>query len=91
MVYKNLKSKSNFNSFSLLNFQALQNLTESMASIARTPLSFFVLILIALPTLVFAIRTLRNAPLSEEDRQYNEGDYIPLFANKVYSNQEDSW
>ncbi|XP_050254338.1 transmembrane 9 superfamily member 2-like [Quercus robur] len=61
-----------------------------MARRVRTPLNFFVLILIVLPTLVFAIRTLRNAPLSEEDRQYNEGDYIPLFANKVYSNQEDS-
>ena len=62
-----------------------------MARRVRTPLNFFILILIVLPTLVFAIRTLRNAPLSEEDRQYNEGDYIPLFANKVYSNQEDSW
>ena len=62
-----------------------------MARRVRTPLNFFVLILIVLPTLVFVIRTLRNAPLSEEDRQYNEGDYIPLFANKVYSNQEDSW
>lgn len=62
-----------------------------MARRVRTPLSFFVLILIALPTLVFAIRTLRNASLSEEDRQYNEGEYIPLFGNKVYSNQEDSW
>lgn len=61
-----------------------------MARRVRTPLRFFVLILIALPTLVFAIRTLRNEPLSEEDRQYNEGDYIPLFANEVYSNQEDS-
>ncbi|GMY25202.1 transmembrane 9 superfamily member 5-like [Fagus crenata] len=55
-----------------------------MARGVRT--SFMVQILIALPALVIAIRTLRSTPLKDA-RQYEQGDYIPLFANKVYSYQ----
>ena len=59
-----------------------------MARGVRT--SFMVQILIALPALVIAIRTLRSTPLKDA-RQYEQGDYIPLFANKVYSYQGEPW
>ncbi|GMY25207.1 transmembrane 9 superfamily member 4-like isoform X2 [Fagus crenata] len=55
-----------------------------MAGRVRT--SFLALLLIALPVLAFAIRTLRPAPLKEA-RQYEQGDHIPLYANKVHSHQ----
>ena len=49
--------------------------------------SLLVLILIALPVLVFAIQTLRTEPSRKEDREYKEGDYIPLFASTAFPNQ----
>ena len=79
---------SNTNSFSLLNIQALQNISlsenhrESMASRETTIL--LVLILIALPVLVFAIQILRTEPSRKEDWEYKEGDYIPLFSVKSH-------
>ncbi|KAL4605854.1 hypothetical protein ACB092_09G059900 [Castanea dentata] len=53
----------------------------------RETKSLLVLILIALPVLVFAIQTLRTEPSRMEDREYKEGDYIPLFANTAFPNQ----
>ena len=53
----------------------------------RETTSLLVLILIALPVLVFAIQTLRTEPSRKEDREYKEGDYIPLFANTAFPNQ----
>uniref|UniRef100_A0A7N2R863 Transmembrane 9 superfamily member n=2 Tax=Quercus lobata TaxID=97700 RepID=A0A7N2R863_QUELO len=50
----------------------------------RETTSFLVLILVALPALVFAIQTLRTEPSRKE---YKEGDYIPLFANTAYSDR----
>nr|POF25685.1 transmembrane 9 superfamily member 2 [Quercus suber] len=56
---------------------------------------YLVLVLVALSTVAFAIVwTQRSAPLSEEDRddddeEYKEGDYIPLFANKACPYQGD--
>ena len=83
---------SNTNSFSLLNIQALQNLSLSLSqnhreSMAGRKTSLLALILIALPVLVFAIQTLRTKPSRKEDQEYKEGDYIPLFANTAYLNQ----
>ncbi|XP_030964910.1 transmembrane 9 superfamily member 4-like [Quercus lobata] len=53
----------------------------------RETTSLLVLILIALPVLVFAIQTVRTEPSRKEDREYKEGDYIPLFANTAFPNQ----
>nr|POE60019.1 transmembrane 9 superfamily member 4 [Quercus suber] len=53
----------------------------------RETTSLLVLILIALPVLVFAIQTLRTEPSRKEDREYKESDYIPLFANTAFPNQ----
>ncbi|KAF3951272.1 hypothetical protein CMV_023056 [Castanea mollissima] len=49
---------------------------------------YLVLVLVALSTVAFTIVwTQRNVPLREEDHndddEYKEGDYIPLFANKA--------
>ena len=62
-----------------------------MARRVRT--SFLVLILVALPASVFAIQTMKYAPFMVEmqDRGYNDGDYIPLFADKAYHYQGDLW
>ena len=57
----------------------------------RETTSFLVLILIALPALVFAIRTLRTEPSRKQDRGYKEGDYIPLLASIAYPNQRGQW
>ncbi|XP_030927552.1 transmembrane 9 superfamily member 4-like isoform X2 [Quercus lobata] len=60
-----------------------------MARRVRT--SFLVLILVALPALVYAIQTMRYAPFMEvkRDGEYKEGDYIPLFVGKAYPNEGD--
>nr|POF19609.1 isoform 2 of transmembrane 9 superfamily member 5 [Quercus suber] len=50
-----------------------------------------VLVMIALPALVFAIRTLRTEPSRKQDRGYKEGDYIPLLASIAYPNQRGPW
>ena len=46
--------------------------------------SLLVLILIALPVLLFAIQILRTEPSRKEDREYKEGNYIPLFSVKSH-------
>ena len=59
-----------------------------MARRVRT--SFLVLILVALPALVFAIQTMKYAPFMAEmqDHGYNDGD---LFANEAYPYQGELW
>uniref|UniRef100_A0A7N2M7A2 Transmembrane 9 superfamily member n=1 Tax=Quercus lobata TaxID=97700 RepID=A0A7N2M7A2_QUELO len=53
----------------------------------RETTSFLVLILVTLPALVFAIRTLRTEPSRKQDQGYKEGNYIPLLASIAYPNQ----
>ena len=58
-----------------------------MARRVRT--SFLVLILVALPALVFAIQTMKYAPfMAEMQDRGNDGD---LFANKAYPYQGELW
>nr|XP_023905542.1 transmembrane 9 superfamily member 5-like [Quercus suber] len=55
-----------------------------MARRGTTSFLVLVLVMIALPALVFAIRTLRTEPSRKQDRGYKEADYIPLLIKEVH-------